>query len=151
MILFLFLTLGCGNHSEKKEQTEIEIENKELPAEERAEQALYKELMAVHDKSMPKMDYMMQLKGDLREQLDELREKEEIDSVRMQKLENTINHLEAASEGMMQWMRNFEPLNTGDKTHEEIMAYYEDKKKSIEKVSKDMDQAIEEAEKLREE
>lgn len=150
-LLIVFFMASCGNNQANKEQSEIEIENKELPAEERAEQALYDELMAVHDEAMPKMDDMMQLKGNLQQQLDMLREAEEAESAKIKELEDAINDLENASEGMMQWMRDFEPLSTGDKTHEEVMEYYKEKKESIEEVSQKINSSIEEAKKLRKE
>lgn len=150
MFLALFVLASCGSGGENK-QTEIEIDNKELPTEERAEQALYKELMKVHDDAMPKMDDMMQLKGNLQQQLDLLRESEDADEEKIKQLEEAINNLEAANESMMQWMRNFKPLETGNKTHEEKMEYYKEKKVAIEKVSQQIDSAIEEAKKLRKE
>lgn len=124
--------LSCGE-GKKTESEEITIEDKELPAEARAEKALYDEVMAVHDEVMPQMDNMMKLKGELQVKLDMAREKEESDQEAQQALEEGIKMLEEADEAMMQWMRDFEPQDSVE-DHNQVMDYYTKQKAEIEKV-----------------
>ncbi|UII32894.1 hypothetical protein LVD17_03500 [Fulvivirga ulvae] len=147
-IVFVYATIGtitisCGD-SKKKETEEITIEDKELPAEERAEKALYDEVMAIHDDVMPQMDNMMKLKGELQVKLDMAREKEEATEETLRALEAGIKKLEEADEAMMQWMRDFEGQDNVE-DHEQVMNYYTTQKAEIEKVRKMMLSAMKNA------
>ncbi|MBL6447316.1 hypothetical protein JMN32_13435 [Fulvivirga sp. 29W222] len=144
----LCTTLGvfassCGE-GKKQSSEDITIEDKELPAEERAEKALYDEVMAVHDEVMPQMDNMMKLKGELQVKLDLVREKKDSNKEVLQALENGIKKLEEADEAMMQWMRDFEPQDNVE-DHEQVINYYTLQKAEIEKVRKLMLSAMKNA------
>ncbi|GAA0893901.1 hypothetical protein GCM10009122_35810 [Fulvivirga kasyanovii] len=140
------VAVSCGE-GKKNESQEITIEDKELPAEERAEKALYDEVMAVHDEVMPQMDNMMKLKGELQVKLDMAREKEENDEEALKNLEQGIKQLEEADEAMMQWMRDFEPQDNVE-DHDQVMNYYTQQKSEIEKVRTMMLSSMENARKL---
>jgi len=144
-ILLSIVLFSCGS-PKSNENKEVEIEHKELPAEERAERALYDEVMKVHDEAMPKMDNMMKLKGKLQEQLDLLREQESDESTEV--LEEAIKNLEEADEAMMQWMRDFEPMDNDSVAHEKVLKYYEKQKFEIEEVHQKMQAAIAKAKEL---
>ncbi|ELR69098.1 hypothetical protein C900_05487 [Fulvivirga imtechensis AK7] len=142
-IMTATILFSCGQKSES-DNDDLKIENKEMPAEARAEKALYDEVMAVHDEVMPKMDDMMRLKGRLQTKLDLAREQENQNQEELKTLENAIKQLEEADEAMMQWMRDFEPQeNMND--HEKVMGYYKAQKNEIEKVKEQMLNAMKNA------
>ena len=70
-------------------------------------QALYDEVMKVHDEVMPKMNDIYKLKEELKKEISDtpgmIEEKRKA-------IETAILQLDAASEEMMDWMRNFNPL-----------------------------------------
>lgn len=144
LCLMAGILMLCSPPKSEDEQGE-EIENGDVPVEERAKKALYDEVMEIHDAIMPRMDDIMQLKGDLREQLDQL--KEATDAVTAEKskaIEEIIQQLEDADEGMMNWMRNFRPLEDST-TYEDAIQYLEEQKKGIEEVKVKMEEAMEAA------
>lgn len=120
--LITLLVWGCGEKSQDN-------------------QALYDEVMKVHDEVMPKMNDIYKLKEELKKQIADtpglVEEKKKA-------IESTILKLDSASESMMVWMRNFNPLpdSLGE---EKAREYLEDQKVKVEKVKEDMLQAIEEA------
>jgi hypothetical protein len=81
--------------------------------------ALYDEVMKVHDEVMPKMNDIYTLKEELKKQL--ANSPDMMDEKRKE-LEARIANLEAASEGMMRWMREFNP--PADSLGEEAMKKY---------------------------
>ncbi len=110
--------------------------------EEGGNQALYDEVMKVHDEVMPKMDDIYKLKGQLKERIDNTpgmaeEKKKEIESI--------IVRLDSASEGMMIWMRKFNPLpdSLGE---EQAKEYLEGEMEKIKKVREDVRKALEDAE-----
>ena len=62
------------------------------------------------------------------------------DSTRAVVLLVTAEEIAAANEGMMDWMRNYEPEYTG--TKEEILFYLGEQRKSIQKVKEDMEKSL---------
>jgi hypothetical protein len=107
----------------------------------RDNQALYDEVMKVHDEVMPKMDDIYKLKQELKKQM---ADSSTLTTEKKKTIEATILKLDSASENMMVWMRNFNPLpdSLGE---EKAREYLEDQKVKVEKVKEDMLQAIEEA------
>ncbi|MTI20580.1 hypothetical protein E1176_06070, partial [Fulvivirga sp. RKSG066] len=94
VLISLVLFAACGQTENKTNDTDERLN--EMPAEERAERALYKEVMDEHDEAMPKMDNMMRLKGKLQEKIDLQRESAE--NAETSALEEAIQQLEAADE-----------------------------------------------------
>jgi len=139
IVIIVLTAMSCGN-KKNTQQEEIEIENKEVPTEARAEKAAHDEVMRVHDEAMMKLEQIMNVKGKLQEQLDMLRESE--DTTNTAALEDAIKELENADESMMQWMRNFNEQDTDSVSHEEVMKYYEEQQKLIEDVHEQMKAAI---------
>ncbi|HEX6891387.1 MAG TPA: hypothetical protein VF141_11845 [Chryseolinea sp.] len=105
-------------------------------------QALYDEVMKVHDEVMPKMDHMYQLKGQLKEKIDNT---PGMADDKKKEIEGKILQLDSASEGMMVWMRQFNPLpdSLGE---EQAREYLEGEMEKIKKVRDDVRKALEEAE-----
>jgi hypothetical protein len=123
--LIIFLLWACGQESKDN-------------------QALYDEVMKVHDDVMPKMNDIYKLREELKKQIADtpglVEEKKKA-------IESAILKLDSSSESMMVWMRNFNPLpdSLGE---EQAREYLEDQKVKVKKVKEDMLQAIEEAEAL---
>jgi len=145
LLVFSIGLISCGQQKETRK--EVEIENKELPTEVRAQKALYDEVIAVHDEAMTKMETMMHLKGKLQEKIDLARENEEVD---ISELESRVDALAAADEAMMQWMRDFEAKDNDSMAHEDIMSYYKEQKEHISEVEERMNEAIARARELTE-
>ena len=121
----LSLVLSCG---EKKQDN----------------QALYDEVMKVHDEVMPKMDDIYKLKQELKKQISDT---PNLVDEKRRTIEATILKLDSASEAMMVWMRNFNPLpdSLGE---EKAREYLEDQQEKIEKVKDEMLDAINKATEL---
>ena len=110
LLSFVMLSLvwGCG---EKKQDN----------------QALYDEVMKVHDEVMPKMDDIYKLKQELKKQISDT---PNLVDEKRKTIEATILKLDSASEAMMVWMRNFNPLpdSLGE---EKAREYLEDQQEKI--------------------
>ena len=124
-LVMLTLVLGCG---EKKQDN----------------QALYDEVMKVHDEVMPKMDDIYKLKQELKKQISD---SANLADEKRKMIEATILKLDSASESMMVWMRNFNPLpdSLGE---EKARAYLEDQQAKIKSVKEEMLDAIDKAKAL---
>jgi len=107
-------------------------------------QALYDEVMKVHDEVMPKMDDIYKLKQELKKQM---ADSAALAVEKRKMIEGNIMRLDSASENMMVWMRNFNPIpdSLGE---EKARAYLEDQKEKIKKVKEEMLEAIDEAKAL---
>ena len=136
LALITLLVIGCdpkknnGGHSQDEHQG--------------GNQELYDEVMKVHDEVMPKMDDIYKYKVRLKKQITDdpamAPEKEKT-------IEAVILKLDSASDGMMVWMRNFNPLPDSLGV-EQARSYLEEEKKKVVKVKEDMLEAIEEAKSL---
>lgn len=121
-LVMLSLLWGCG---EKKQ----------------GNQELYDEVMKVHDEVMPKMDDIYKLKQELKKQISDT---SNLADEKRKIIEATILKLDSASESMMVWMRNFNPLpdSLGE---EKARAYLEEQQEKITKVKEEMLEAIDKA------
>jgi hypothetical protein len=105
-------------------------------------QALYDKVMDVHDEVMPKMDELYTS----RERLQNLiAETPELPADKLSVVQSTIAELDSASESMMVWMRQFNPLPDSvgvDRARE----YLENEMEKIQKVRSRVYEALEHAE-----
>ena len=133
-LLALLISVACQNNLNQKEESSQKPAHDSLSAQE----IVYNEVMEIHDEVMPAMSDIMSLNRQLKIVGDSsARDTETIN--------NLSARLENASEGMMNWMRNFNPkLETA--TSEETLNYLEEEKQKIKAVKVEMDQAIEAAE-----
>lgn len=106
--------------------------------EESPNRALYEEVMAIHDEVMPKMNDIYTLQQKLKSKLTTAPAEEK------QELEILISELDSASNGMMVWMRQFDPIPDSVSV-EKARLYLENEKVKVEQVKKDMLEAIEKA------
>ena len=107
------------------------------PSGESELKVLKDEVMAIHDEVMPQMGDLRRTRKDLMLQADSLMAS---DSVRATELNDLASKIEGANEGMMQWMRAYEPDFAG--SDEEIKNYLEAQKLSIEKVRDEMKKSL---------
>jgi len=98
----------------------------------------------VHDEVMPKMNDMYKLKEGLKKQIANTPEMVE---EKKEEIESAIFKLDSASEGMMVWMRNFNPI-PDSLGKDKARAYLEDQKEKVQKVKQEMLKAIEGAKAL---
>src|SRR5688572_1006614 len=101
LLTILFALSGCGQKSNDHGHEHHKQDEKS------PNQSLYDEVMKVHDEVMPKMDDIYKLKEKLKKQLTDAPTMVE---EKKKDVEKTILQLDSASEGMMVWMRNFNPI-----------------------------------------
>jgi len=101
-------------------------------------QALYDEVMKIHDEVMPKMNDMYKKKEELKKKIADTPNM--VDEEK-KKIEATIAKLDSASEGMMVWMREFNPLpdSLGE---EKAREYLEDEMEKVKEVKEDILEAL---------
>jgi hypothetical protein len=126
---------GCGNKTEHQAQ---------LPEEEKAvssdpTKALYDSVMDVHDEVMPRMGEIITLTEALKEKVAKT---PDMPAGKKKEIETTVESLDKASEGMMDWMHKFSP-ETNAATTESKRAYLKDEMVKVERVKADMLAAIE--------
>lgn len=130
LILLTITTISFACNSDKKEQ-----------------QALFEEVMLVHDEVMPKMGNLRALSTELSQKADSLALDSLVDnSAMVSEMRALSNNLKDANEGMMEWMRQFEQVEEGT-PHGEVIQYLSEQRKQIQKVRDDMLNSKEEAEK----
>ena len=99
--------------------------------------SLRSEILAIHDEVMPKMGELRKTKKNLMIWADSLKKS---DSTGAATLLITADEIASANEGMMDWMRNYEPAYEG--TEEEVLSYLEEQKKSIQRVKENMESSL---------
>lgn len=134
---FIFLLgVACQSDLSRKENAKEEAGIDSVSAQEE----LYKEVMVIHDEIMPAMSDIMSLNK-------KIKSVQKTNPEEADKITELTGILESASEGMMNWMRNFNP-KIENMTPEEAARYLEDEKKKITAVKQDMEAAIEKANKF---
>jgi hypothetical protein len=115
-----------------------------IACERKGNQELYDEVMDIHDEVMPKMNDIHNYKKAFQ---NEITNNPTITEARKTQLESIIVKLDSAGDGMMVWMRKFDPIPDSvgvDKARDYLL----EEKKKVSKVKKDMVEALEEAKKL---
>ena len=137
----LAIVWGCGQKSSDNGE---HGHNHHDETEDEDNQGLYDEVMKVHDEVMPKMNDIYKLKEELKK---EIANAPGMVEEKKRAIESMIAQLDSASESMMVWMRNFNPLpdSLGE---EKAREYLEDQKGKVKKVKEDILKAIEEAKAL---
>lgn len=105
-------------------------------------QALYDEVMQIHNEVMPKMDDLYKAKVALKTRIANTPNMAESDK---KEINDKIALLDSASEGMMVWMRQFNPLpdSLGE---EKAKEYLENELKKVNEVKEDILQTLQRAE-----
>lgn len=125
---------GCG---QKADHHAHEHDTTQSP-----NQALYDQVMDIHNEVMPKMDELYKAKVKLRARLDESPAPTETEKEAIQK---RISRLDSASENMMAWMRQFDPIpdSLGE---ERAKAYLENELVKVKEVRQHVLEALQDAE-----
>lgn len=110
-------------------------------SDENPNQALYDQVMDIHDEVMPRAEDIYQLKKELQEKVAST---PNLVAEKKQELELAIAQLDSADQSMMDWMHHFHPLpDSADQ--EKARAYLESEMESIKKVREFMNESIEKA------
>ena len=135
-LFFVLILLGCSSKNDNGQDSQNSNNS--------GNQALYDEVMKVHDEVMPKMNDIYKLKEELKK---DIANAPDLVEKKRKEIESAIVQLDAASESMMDWMRNFDPLpdSSGE---EKARQYLEEQKLKVDRVKETMLQAIEKAEEL---
>jgi len=139
-LLAMFSMMSCtksGDHSGMHHDTD-------QAQEEGPNQALYNQMMDVHDEVMPKMDDIMRLKRVLQE---EIADTPDMVIERKQELEAIISNLDSASNAMMDWMHRLHEFNplADSIDQEKAREYLESEMEEIKKVKDLINSSIEKA------
>ncbi|MEM7375286.1 MAG: hypothetical protein AAF587_42215 [Bacteroidota bacterium] len=138
LILFLLLTLlGLACHSSQSDGSEDKADR-----DSDAVASLLKEVINIHDEVMPEMGKIQKLATDLEKFLETT--EEDTDA---KQIHDIIRKLEDANEGMMTWMKEFEPPKS-DQEQAVVLEYLNGEKEKVTKVKQDMLGSKEEAEKF---
>lgn len=130
-LVFLLLT-ACQTSHEHQQEGKLSKEN----------QALYDEVMRIHDDVMPKQSIIAKYRDTLDAELKD--EKLLKDTPALQKYQKIRQDLNYAYQAMNLWMQEFEVDYSG-KSEEEIKAYLQKEKEKISKVSEKMLSSLEAA------
>jgi HEPN domain-containing protein len=129
----LLVSASCGNKSEHDGH-----DHGDAVTTGNATDALYDEVMKVHDEVMPKMEDIYKLQQELKKQIAD--SPTMVDEKR-KKIEDKIAHLEEASKSMMVWMREFNP--PADSLGEETMReYLESEMEKVKKVKEIVNEVL---------
>ena len=136
-ILFVVVAAlyGCGkkteDHSHHHEQQESGSGD--------PNKALYDSVMDVHNQVMPRLDEMFKLSESLR---DKIAKTPDMPAPKKQEIQAAIDSLDKANEGMMVWMRQFNPVtDTADR--QAARDYLNEEMVKVERVKTDILSAIE--------
>jgi len=124
-ILFigLIITSSC-NKSGKHEHAE------ENAPSGNPNQALYEQVMDIHDEVMPKTDEIYKLKKELQ---DKIAKSPNMVADKKKELDQIIHELDSADDSMMDWMHKFDPL-PDSANQEKAREYLENEMERIKKV-----------------
>jgi hypothetical protein len=114
LFIGLILFAGCGKsgqheHHDSEEESPINNPN----------QALYDQVMDIHDDVMPKSDEIYQLKKEIK---DKIAGTNNLEPNKKKQLEQIVAELDSADRSMMDWMHKFKPLP--DSANQELAREY---------------------------
>jgi len=140
IVLVTFALVSCTrseDHSNKDHDTD-------QTQEEGPNQALYHQMMDVHDEVMPNMGEIMGLKRKLQEKITSA---PDMPAERKQELENVIYMLDSASNSMMSWMHRIHEFNpmADSVDQEKAREYLESEMEEIRNVKELINESIDKA------
>ncbi len=133
----LLILVSCGKTSDHGDHDRAgDSDNGDSP-----NQALYDQVMDIHDEVMPKSEDLYKLKKALQ---DKIANTPGMLEDQRKELERMISNLDSTSSAMMDWMHNFNPLP--DSTDQEAAReYLENEMERIKKVRERTNEALEKA------
>ncbi|NOT75844.1 MAG: hypothetical protein HOP08_13040 [Cyclobacteriaceae bacterium] len=138
-ISFLIL-VACGKTADHSNHNQAGSTDSDNP-----NQALYSEIMDIHDEVMPKMEDIYKLKQTLTEKVTNTPDMPEAQKLEIQA---TIARLDSANNSMMDWMHSFSPL-PDSVDQEKAREYLEMQMESIKKVRDVTNETLEKAQKIK--
>jgi hypothetical protein len=111
--LALFLLAGCGKSSQHEHHDQDEATSNN------PNQALYDQVMDIHNEVMPKSDEIYQLKKEIK---DKISGTPNLVMDKKNQLDQIIAELDSADHSMMDWMHKFKPLP--DSANQELAREY---------------------------
>lgn len=124
--------LGCGNPSSNHNQAD------QVNDSTSSNQALYDQVMDIHDQVMPKTSEIYALKKQLQ---DQIAATPQMVKAEREKLEKRIANLDSVAKLMLDWMHDFDPLpDSADQ--ESAREYLESEMEKIKKVREAMLEAV---------
>ncbi len=142
-LIALLVTLSILSCSKSGDHSTMNHDSDQTQ-EEGPNQALYNQMMDIHDEVMPKMDDVMKLKRELQEQI---ANSPDMVIERKKELENVISNLDSANNSMMSWMHRIHEFNplADSVDQEKAREYLESEMEEIKKVKELMSESIEKA------
>ena len=142
IILFLILILlfvNCNsNKTANTDKNTTETEQTTMPEWKK----LKEETMAIHDSSMKYMGELKMLKKQLQEKIKSASGEEK------QELQKTLEQVEKADKDMWDWMHNYKQPKEENITPDSLQKFFEEEKKKISIVDKQISEAIKNAKQL---
>lgn len=131
MLSMSLLLAACGDGGAAAEQKAEEL----AAASQQMQDALWQQMMNVHDEVMPQMGEMNRVSQDLQAKAAELE-----DEANAEPLKEVAENIEQASEGMMEWMSGLQPLDKlrAEMGTDEVTSYLKAETEKIAKVKEDM-------------
>jgi hypothetical protein len=139
-IRFLLLCLALSGAA-CQQKSDDNHHHSHAETEDSPNKALYDEVMGIHDEVMPKMDDLYKAKTVLKKRLAATPPPSD-DEIKA--IKEKIGRIDAASEGMMVWMRQFNPV-ADSAGEEKAKAYLEAELIKVKKVKEDILLALESA------
>ncbi len=134
LFMSLFLLAGCGKSGSHEHHHDDDS------AATNPNQALYNQVMDIHDEVMPKSDEIYKLKEELKKKAAEAG----VAADKKKQLDQIIAELDSADHSMMDWMHQFKPLS--DSSNQELAReYLENEMERIKKVSTLIDGSLQKA------
>lgn len=131
----LFISLTSCNKSGKHEHAE------ENAPSGNPNQALYDQVMDIHDEVMPKTDEIYKLKKELQ---DKIAKTPDMVANKKKEVDQIIHELDSANHSMMDWMHKFNPL-PDSANQEKAREYLENEMEKIKKVRELINGSIQKA------
>jgi hypothetical protein len=129
-LLFAFTLFSCNKQGRDATASD--------PVDDESNQALYEEVMGIHDEVMPKMDDLYRLKKQLQ---DEIANTPDLAEEKKLEMQQTIQQLDSANTSMMVWMRQFDPPSDSS-NQEALREYLETQLEMVKKMREDVRQAL---------
>lgn len=136
--LLIFLALAVSSGCNRPNNTNSQNEHAGEAVENNEHQALYDEVMKIHDEGMEKMGEIYRLKKTLKDRV------ATEDAAKKAETEAVIAKLDSADKGMMDWMHHFNPPE--DTIEDEAYRLFlEQELEKVKKVRQDIMEALETA------
>jgi hypothetical protein len=135
LFIVVILAVGCGKSSHQEHNDDKD------DATDSPNQALYNQVMDIHDQVMPKSDESYSLKKKLQ---DKIAGAPDMAAEQKKKFNDMIAELDSADHSMMDWMHKFNPLP--DSANQELAReYLENEMERIKKVRELVETSVQKA------